>query len=115
MTILLTGGQVVVWCGDIRIAELGPGHLVDHAGHHIRNLAAGRDHRVPEKIRGIERVIDRPMPRERAPRRSGDTATCGADVACAAIDLGWRTTRRLDELLTDHWRWQAQNPEGCHS
>jgi UDP-glucose 4-epimerase len=26
--------------------------------------------------------------------------------------LGWEATLGLDDIVTDHWRWQSQNPEG---
>lgn len=91
------------------------GHLADHAGHHVWNLGTGRGHSVLEVIRGMEQVINRPLPWRMAPRRPGDTAQCWADPARAAAELGWRATRGLDEMLADHWRWQAQNPEGYSS
>ncbi|WP_027443936.1 UDP-glucose 4-epimerase GalE [Erythrobacter cryptus] len=102
----------------IHVMDLVQGHLVamkylaDRTGYHVWNLGTGRGHSVLEVIRGIERVINRPLPWRIAPRRPGDTAQCWADPARAAADLGWRTSRGLDEMLADHWRWQAQNPEG---
>ena len=27
-------------------------------------------------------------------------------------ELGWRTTRSVEEMCADTWRWQSQNPEG---
>ena len=26
--------------------------------------------------------------------------------------LGWATTRSMDEMCADHWRWQRRNPGG---
>lgn len=105
----------------IHVMDLAQGHLAamdhlaDHAGHHVWNLGTGRGHSVLEVIRGMEQVINRPLPWRMAPRRPGDTAQCWADPARAAAELGWRATRGLDEMLSDHWRWQAQNPEGYSS
>lgn len=105
----------------IHVMDLAQGHLAamdhlaDHAGHHVWNLGTGRGHSVLEVIRGMEQVINRPLPWRMAPRRPGDTAQCWADPARAAAELGWRATRGLDEMLADHWRWQAQNPEGYSS
>lgn len=39
---------------------------------------------------------------------------CGGEDRAAA-ELGWCARRGLDEMLADHWRWQAQNPEGYQS
>jgi UDP-glucose 4-epimerase len=102
----------------IHVMDLAQGHLAamtfltDRVGHHIWNLGTGSGYSVLEVIRGMERVINRPLPFTIGPRRPGDTAQCWADPARAAADLGWRATRGLDEMLADHWRWQAQNPEG---
>lgn len=102
----------------IHVMDLAQGHLAAleylnrHSGHHVWNLGTGRGHSVLEVIRGMEAVTGKPLPWTMAPRRAGDTAQCWADPGRAAADLGWRATRSLDEMLADHWRWQAQNPEG---
>jgi UDP-glucose 4-epimerase len=41
-----------------------------------------------------------------APRRAGDVATIYADPSRALALLGWRTTRDLDAICADAWRWQ---------
>ncbi|MCL7466644.1 UDP-glucose 4-epimerase GalE [Phaeovulum sp. NW3] len=111
-----TGMRDYIHVMDLALGHLAAmEHLADHTGHHIWNLGTGRGHSVLEVIRGMERVINRPLPWKLAPRRPGDTAQCWADPARAATDLGWRATRGLDEMLADHWRWQAQNPEGYQS
>lgn len=106
----------------IHVMDLALGHLAamaylsDHTGHHIWNLGTGQGHSVLEVIRGLEQVINRPLPWTIAPRRPGDTAQCWADPTRAASELGWRAARGLDEMLADHWRWQVQNPHGyAHS
>lgn len=111
-----TGVRDYIHVMDLALGHLAAmNHLADNTGHHIWNLGTGRGHSVLEVIRGMERVINRPLPWKMAPRRPGDTAQCWADPARAAADLGWRATRGLDEMLADHWRWQAQNPEGYQS
>ena len=27
-------------------------------------------------------------------------------------ELGWKTTRGIDEMCADTWRWQSSNPNG---
>ena len=102
----------------IHVMDLAQGHLAamdyltGHSGHHVWNLGTGQGHSVRQVIKGLEAVTGKPLPWIIAPRRPGDTAQCWADPARAAEDLGWRATRGLDQMLADHWRWQAQNPEG---
>lgn len=102
----------------IHVMDLAQGHLaaLDHLstrkGHNVWNLGTGRGHSVLEVIHGVERVIGRPLPWAVAPRRAGDIAKYWADPSLADKDLGWRATRGLDEILSDHLRWQEQNREG---
>ena len=35
-----------------------------------------------------------------------------ADPSKALRDLGWKAERTFDVMCSDHWRWQASNPEG---
>ena len=46
------------------------------------------------------------------PRRAGDIATCYADASKAKKELGWETTKDIDEMCEDSWRWQSMNPNG---
>ena len=87
-------------------------HLAKHRGHHVWNLGTGTGHSVLQVIKGMEVVTGKPLPWTIVPRRPGDTAQCWADPAKAEADLGWRAIYSLDEMLADHWRWQAQNPVG---
>jgi len=102
----------------IHVMDLAEGHLAALgylgrcAGCHVWNLGTGRGYSVLEVIRGLEGVTGRPLPWRIAPRRPGDTAQCWADPARAALDLGWRASRDLEAMLSDHWRWQTQNPAG---
>lgn len=111
-----TGVRDYIHVMDLALGHLAAvEHLANRPGRHIWNLGTGRGHSVLEVIRGMERVINRPLPWTMAPRRPGDTAQCWADPTRADADLGWRARRGLDEMLADHWRWQAQNPEGYQS
>ena len=102
----------------LHVMDLAEGHmaamdyLCRNAGYRIWNLGTGKGHSVLEVIHGLELVLGRTLPWRTVPRRSGDTAKCWADPSRAANDLGWRATRSLHDMLTDHWRWQEQNPEG---
>ena len=45
-------------------------------------------------------------------RRDGDIAVCYADTKKAANLLGWKAKRNLDDMCTDLWQWQSNNPNG---
>jgi len=102
----------------IHVMDLAEGHLAaldhmqDRQGFRIWNLGSGAGYSVRQIIEGMEAITGKPLPWQAAPRRPGDTAQYWADPARAAIELGWRTKRDLQEMLRDHLRWQMQNPKG---
>lgn len=102
----------------IHVLDLAEGHLaaMDYLamkpGHHVWNLGTGLGYSVMDVIKGLEQVTGHPLPWTIAPPRPGDVGQCWADPSRAAADLDWRATRGLQEMLSDHWRWQKQNPEG---
>ena len=59
-----------------------------------------------EKVNGVE------IPFEYVPRREGDVATSFADNARAVAELDWQPKYGLEDMLTDSWNWQKQNPNG---
>ena len=52
------------------------------------------------------------MPCEVVARRPGDVDSSYADVSLAKELLGWQSTRDLDAMCADSWRWQSMNPHG---
>ncbi|MGN6443244.1 MAG: UDP-glucose 4-epimerase GalE, partial [Arthrobacter sp.] len=38
-----------------------------------------------------------------------------ADATSALADLSWSTTKTVDQMCEDHWRWQKNNPKGYAS
>lgn len=67
--------------------------------------------------RGIDAVIHfaavgRPIPYEITARRAGDLPAFWADATSALADLSWSTTKTVDQMCEDHWRWQKNNPNG---
>ena len=95
-------------------------HVVDLAVGHVAalraidrlppasafNLGTGRGYSVLDLVKAYERACARPVPYRIAPRRPGDVAMNYADPSKAATELGWRTTRDLDAMCRDAWRWQ---------
>ena len=76
------------------------------------NLGSGHGTSVLELLHAFERAVGRELPYEVVARRPGDVAVSYADVSKANRELGWSTTRSIDEMAADTWRWQSQNPQG---
>jgi UDP-glucose-4-epimerase GalE len=81
----------------------------------VCNLGTGVGSSVQEVLDAAERVIGRPIPVEREPRRPGDPAALVADTTRAAELLGWQATRSLDEIVASAWQWHAAHPDGWGS
>lgn len=102
----------------IHVLDLADGHLAALAhGHgrpglHVFNLGSGVGHSVLQLLTAFGRACGRELPHTVAPRRAGDLAAYWADPTKAEQLLGWRTSRSLDEMCADTWRWQSTHPNG---
>ncbi|WP_026555623.1 UDP-glucose 4-epimerase GalE [Arthrobacter sp. 35W] len=102
----------------IHVMDLSEGHVaaVDHVakreGVFRWNLGSGIGSSVFDVLHAFERAVGHPLPYEVAARRAGDLPAFWADPSSALADLGWSTTKTLDEMCEDHWRWQKNNPAG---
>lgn len=102
----------------IHVVDLALGHLAAlEAGEKLPgftavNLGTGNGSSVLDVIAAAARAVGGEVPYKVVGRRPGDIAATWADPALAHELLGWRTTRTLDEMAADHWRWQSQNPQG---
>ncbi|MFA6004517.1 MAG: UDP-glucose 4-epimerase GalE, partial [Elusimicrobiota bacterium] len=102
----------------IHVMDLAHGHLAaleridEFAGAEAVNLGAGRGHSVLEVLAAASKAAGRAIPYEITARRPGDAAAIWADARLAGRKLGWSTTRGLEEMCADHWRWQKDNPDG---
>jgi UDP-glucose 4-epimerase len=76
------------------------------------NLGTGTGSSVFEMLHAFERAVGRALPYEVVGRRAGDIAASYADPGRANAELGWKATRTIDDMCTDSWRWQSQNPDG---
>jgi len=63
-------------------------------------------------VRAFERASGRPIPYRIVDRRPGDLPAFWADPTLAHERLGWQTSRDLDAMCADSWRWQSANPQG---
>lgn len=102
----------------IHVVDLADGHLkalqsiAERTGVHTWNLGTGDGYSVMQVLRAFEQACGRPVPYRVMPRRSGDIAESWADPSKAARELGWKATRNLQDMVTDTWRWQSNNPRG---
>ncbi len=103
----------------IHVEDLAAGHVaalehLDVMAEPVRafNLGSGQGTSVLELLRAFERAAGREIPFEVVGRRAGDLPAYWADPTRAAEELGWRTTRSIDDMCADTWRWQSHNPDG---
>ena len=105
----------------IHVVDLAIGHvraienLKNNKGVHPWNLGVGKGYSVLEMVAAFEKASGREVPYEVVERRSGDIASCYANPAKALKELNWQAERNLEEMVSDAWRWQSQNPNGYGS
>ncbi len=78
----------------------------------VWNLGSGRPTSVLELLHAFEAAVGRELPYEIVARRPGDVATSYADPSKANRELDWATTRTVEDMCVDTWRWQSTNPQG---
>ncbi|EGA67008.1 UDP-glucose 4-epimerase GalE [Vibrio brasiliensis] len=102
----------------IHVMDLSDGHIAalqkvgDKSGLHIYNLGTGNGYSVLEMVKAFEQASGMRVPYQIVERRPGDIAECWADPAKARKELEWQATRTLNEMTSDTWRWQSNNPQG---
>lgn len=101
----------------LHVMDLAEGHVkaldrLSVAGVHTYNLGTGKGLSVLQMVAAFERISERPIPYQFAPRRDGDLAAFWADPSKAEEELGWQAHRGLDDMIADTWRWQRNNPHG---
>ena len=102
----------------IHVVDLAKGHvaaidyLAEHKGEAVFNLGTGNGYSVLDMVHAFEKASGVKVPYVIAPRRPGDLATCYADPAKSAEQLGWKAQLGLEDMCGDSWRWQKGNPNG---
>lgn len=102
----------------IHVEDLANGHMkalekmVGITGVQIYNLGTGIGYSVLDVIKAYEKASGKQIPYEIKERRSGDIATCYADVTKAREGLGWSAKKGIEEMCQDSYRWQSMNPQG---
>ena len=83
-----------------------------HTGVEVFNLGTGTGYSVLDMVHAFSRACGKEIPYRIAPRRSGDIATCYADVSKAKEVLGWSAQLGIDDMCRSAWNWQSRNPNG---
>lgn len=102
----------------IHVVDLAKGHikalknLENEQGAEPYNLGTGYGSSVLDVIKTFEKATGQSIPYEITARRPGDAATCFADATKAKEELHWETEKDLEDMCTDAWRWQTNNPDG---
>jgi UDP-glucose 4-epimerase len=80
-------------------------------GYHVYNLGTGIGVSVLGLIHTFERVNGVSIPYRIVGRRPGDIAESYADASKANLELGWKTTRSLEDMCRDAWRFEREYAE----
>ena len=73
------------------------------------NLGTGVGYSVLEIIKEFEALLGRSIPYKIMGRRTGDAASCYADVAYAKSLMNWSYEMTLARMCEDQWRWQTNS------
>ena len=99
----------------IHVVDLAIGHLKaleyieDKTGVETINLGSGIGCSVLGLVKAFEKASGKPVPYKVVARRPGDIASCWADPSKAKKLLGWQTTRSVDDMCVDGWRYASTN------
>lgn len=87
-------------------------HLDDQPGMRALNLGTGIGISVLELLQKFEDTCGVRIPYEIVSRRGGDVPILIADASRVAKEWGWQTTRDIQAMCRDAWRFQQINPDG---
>ena len=105
----------------IHVVDLSIGHikalkkLEKDKGVFIYNLGTGVGYSVLDMVKAFEKASNIKIKYEFKPRRQGDIAKCYADPSKAERELCWKAARNLEQMCSDTWKWQTNNPNGYES
>ena len=102
----------------IHVCDLAAGHvsalkaIQRNCGLGIYNLGTGHGYSVLDVVKAFEKANGVPVKYSIKPRRPGDIATCYCDPTKAKDELGWEAQYGIEEMCSDSWNWQKNNPNG---
>lgn len=80
--------------------------------HSIFNIGTGYGCSVLDVVKAFEKASGKKIPYKIVDRRVGDIAKYFADPFLAKEVLNWQSTRTIEDMCLDSWRWQSNNPDG---
>lgn len=103
----------------IHVCDLADAHLaaLEHLDAmttpiDVWNIGSGTPTSVLQMVEAFGKATGHPIPYVVDERRAGDLAQSWADAGKANAELGWHTTKTIDDMCADAWRWQQANPQG---
>jgi len=103
----------------IHVCDLALGHLAAlkylnkmENNYDVFNLGTGNGYSVLDMVNSMEKTIGNKINYIFGNRRSGDIDKCYSDVSKAKKYLLWESTKTLEDMCNDLWRWQLSNPFG---
>lgn len=102
----------------IHVVDLAIGHIKalekltkEDKGLYIYNLGSGTGYSVLEMIKTFEKVNNVKVNYEITDRREGDIATCYSDPSKSEKELGFKTTKTLEDMCRDSWNFEKNYKE----
>ena len=99
----------------IHVVDLAKGHLcaINHSlnadnGVYVYNLGSGNGVSVTEIVTSFEKVNNLKLNYVYGERREGDLPACFADATKAYNELGWKTTKTLDDMCRDSYNYMLK-------
>lgn len=102
----------------IHVVDLAKGHvkalkaIEQNCGTAVFNLGTGRGYSVLEIVKAFEAASGVKIPYVIDPRRAGDIGTCYSVPTRALERLGWKAELGIEDMCSDSWNWQKNNPNG---
>lgn len=99
----------------IHVVDLAKGHikaiekLTNDKGLFIYNLGTGVGYSVLDIINAFEKANGVKINYKIAPRREGDIAECYSDPSKALNELGFKTTKTIEDMCRDAWNYEKKN------
>mmetsp|Transcript_16318 Transcript_16318/g.29492 ORF Transcript_16318/g.29492 Transcript_16318/m.29492 type:complete len:112 (-) Transcript_16318:58-393(-) len=78
----------------------------------VFNLGTGTGYSVIDMIDAMGKAVGKPIPHVVGPRRPGDVTVYVADASLAKEEMGWEAKKNLEDMCSDLWSWQTNNPNG---
>ena len=99
----------------IHVVDLAKGHIKaiekisKDKGLFIYNLGTGVGYSVLDIINAFEKVNGIKINYKIAPRREGDIAECYSDPTKAKEELGFESTKTIEDMCRDAWNFEKNN------